>query len=213
MNDKPVKPSPETKPTKAKRTQVERRNETRAKLVRAAIDVLGEKGGANFTTASVAAKAGLTRGAIQYHFEKPKDLLCAAVVQIADDLSMALYSEGLLELPAPDRVDRVVDVFWQGFRSASYAAILELAIQGRHDPDLNQAVRRALEGLEDGRSKIWTAAFSDIDVSQDDLLTWRASLLVALRGLAVTRILRGDAAAEAQVDAFKALLKRSLLIA
>ena len=48
----------------------------------AAIDIIRDHGAANLTTAKVAKAAGMTRGAIQYHFENPKDLLREVIVEV-----------------------------------------------------------------------------------------------------------------------------------
>jgi AcrR family transcriptional regulator len=199
---------------KTRRTQQERRDETRLKLVRAAIEVLANRGGANFTTAAVAAKAGLTRGAIQYHFDTPKDLLRAAVAQIADDMSQVLDADALLKLPLDERIDCIVEAYWNGFRSANYVAFLEIAIQGRHDPDLSEAITDALHERGEERSTTWLAVFSDTNVSPEDVLAWRESLLITLRGLAVTQMIHGSkAAAKQQVNEFKAIFKQQLISA
>src|SRR3546814_13069479 len=57
-----------------RRTQEERSAETRESLVAAAIEVLAEVGYVAATTAAIAERASVSRGAIQYHFESKTDL-------------------------------------------------------------------------------------------------------------------------------------------
>ena len=63
---------------KPRRTQLERRNETQAAILSAAIDLLTEHGYAGFSASRVAARAGVSRGAQEHYFPKKNDLIAAA---------------------------------------------------------------------------------------------------------------------------------------
>src|SRR5690606_23517365 len=88
-----------------RRRQEERRLETCQRLVDATITLLNERGAAQLTMEEVAREAGLTRGAIQYHFDRPKSLLVACVDEIARRLSRYLDAEELTRLPLDERID------------------------------------------------------------------------------------------------------------
>src|SRR5690242_5936361 len=66
-------------PVKTRRTQEQRRAETRAKLLDAAIESLLEVGYAATTTRAVAQRAGVSSGAQTHHFPRRVDLVAAAV--------------------------------------------------------------------------------------------------------------------------------------
>src|SRR3546814_12494567 len=68
-----------------RRTQEERSAETRESLVAAAIEVLAEVGYVAATTAAIAERASVSRGAIQYHFESKNDLVVAIMEAIAGE--------------------------------------------------------------------------------------------------------------------------------
>ena len=76
------------------RTQAERSEEMRARLSEAAYDIIAERGHSAFRTAMVAARAGVSQGALLHHFPT-KDALTLAAVDRA--LSKA-------ELAANDRL-------------------------------------------------------------------------------------------------------------
>lgn len=67
--------------------QQERSRITREGLLRAAVDVLAEQGWAAATVATVAARAGVSRGAAQHHFPTRGALVTATLEQIFADLT------------------------------------------------------------------------------------------------------------------------------
>jgi AcrR family transcriptional regulator len=66
-------------PRPTRRAQADRSNRTRAALVTAARELFAEKGFAATTRDSIAARAGVTRGALYHHFDS-KTAVAAAVV-------------------------------------------------------------------------------------------------------------------------------------
>lgn len=194
-----------------RRRQEERRLETRAKLVEATIKLLHEKGAAQLTMEDVAREAGLTRGAIQYHFDSPKSLLMDSIVEIAGRLGQHLAADDLIKLPLPARIDRVVDDYWRGFRSENYAAFIEIAVRGRQDPEFEAAISSTLEELEQQRAIVWQRVFADSGRGRKEILSWRLMLLIILRGLALTKMIAGGhEKVSLQIDQFKDMFKKYL---
>lgn len=177
--------------------QQKRSKGTRAKLIEAAINLIREQGAANFTTAKVAEAAGLTRGAIQYHFSSPKDLLREVVVEIVHFLSDQLDEVNLSALNKEDRLERVVDLYWEGYRSDNYVVFIELTLQGRLDPEFRETIQEAISVLERERDDQWLGLFTDYDLSDTEILSWRSTLLIILRGLALKQMFT-DAESEVQ---------------
>src|SRR5438552_2953162 len=69
-------------PRPPRRTQAERTGETLGRILNAAVDLLTTKGYAGFRTAEVAAKAGISRGALMHHFPSRDELLLAVVEEV-----------------------------------------------------------------------------------------------------------------------------------
>src|SRR5947208_12169835 len=119
-----------------RRTQAQRVAETRAKLLDATLECLAEIGYARMTTADVADRAGLSRGAQLYHFQSKAELVATAVDHLLDRLH-AQFMDAVAALP--DDVDRgpaAVDVLWQLVNEPLFAAWLELVMAARTDADL-----------------------------------------------------------------------------
>lgn len=194
-----------------RRSQEERRVETQRRLVDATIKLLHEKGAGLLTMEEVAREAGLTRGAIQYHFDSPKSLLIASIVEIADRLSQHVDAVELARLPLNERIDRVVEDYWRGFRGRNYTAFIEIAVRGRQDPEFEDAISSTLAELERQRDIVWQAVFADSGRSREEIQSWRRMLLIALRGLALTNMIAGsEEKVSLQIDQFKAMFKRYL---
>ncbi|MEX1035895.1 MAG: TetR/AcrR family transcriptional regulator [Sneathiella sp.] len=197
--------------TGGRRSQEERRAETQARLVEATIKLLHGKGASQLTMEDVAREAGLTRGAIQYHFDSPKSLLVASIFEIAERLSHHLDAEALLRLPLDERIDCIVGNYWQGFGGVNYTAFIEIAVRGRQDPEFGSAISSTLAELEKKRAIVWQAVFADSGRNRDEIQSWRRMLLITLRGLALTKMISGDREkVSLQIDQFKDMLKRYL---
>jgi len=194
-----------------RRTQEERRTATRKNLIAATIEILQERGAANMTTAEVAERAGLTRGAIQYHFATPKDLLRETVVEIANRMGGMLDVEAARKLDLEERIDYVIDTYWQGYTSPTYMAFTEIAVQGRLDDELRKAVRATLDEIERGRADVWAALFADSGLNRDEIIGWRTALQVMTRGLALSKMISlPDAAVNPQIARFKDMFKHQM---
>src|SRR5207248_6180050 len=124
------------RPTRARRTQAERVAETRARLLDATVDCLAEFGYARMTTADVAMRAGLSRGAQLYHFQSKAELVATAVDHLLDRLH-AQFMDAVRALPDDvDRAPAAVDLLWQLVNEPLFAAWLELVMAARTDADL-----------------------------------------------------------------------------
>lgn len=182
------KHNPDAVPGSERRTQQQRREETRARLMDAAIELIRTDGCASLTTAKVAKAAGLTRGAIQYHFSSPKDLLGAVIIHIVQQLNVRVASADLEGLNKEDRLDRLIDHYWQEYQSGIYVVFLEIATQGHRDPELKQIVADAISSMDQERNEHWLSYFQDYSQSQEEILAWRTTFLVLLRGLVVKKM-------------------------
>lgn len=66
-------------PPRARRTQAERSQETRARILEAAAELMHKRGYAHFRTAEVAQRAGMSRGAQLHHFATKEKLVFATL--------------------------------------------------------------------------------------------------------------------------------------
>jgi AcrR family transcriptional regulator len=131
---------PHTEP-RARRTQAERRSQTRRVLLEATIASLVERGYAATTTLEVERRASVSRGARLHHFPSKAALLAAACDHLYDQLSTH-YADAFATNPRRkserQRLRAGLRQLWDVYRHPSYFAVLELGSAARSDPELRQ---------------------------------------------------------------------------
>ncbi len=131
--------SPVTAKKRARRTQAERRAETRAALLEATIDCLVEHGYAGTTTRRIAERAGVTLGAVQHHFGSKVGLLGEARRYITTQWFEELLSKVPPEtLPARTRQELMLDQGWETYKGRYFQAALELVVAARTNSKLRE---------------------------------------------------------------------------
>lgn len=155
MTPAPTSPARDTSPDIARpagrrprRTQAERVEETRTALVEATIASLAEVGYAALTTRDVAARAGVSRGAQTHHFPTKTDLVLAAIEHLFAEQATrfrALFAA----VPAERRdLGAALELLWSIVTGPTYAAVLEVTVAARTDPDLRVVVHAMAVSLE-----------------------------------------------------------------
>jgi AcrR family transcriptional regulator len=122
-----------------RRTQAERRAETRAALLDATIECLVTYGFAKTTTGRIADLAGVSRGAQTPYFRSRAELVSAAVARLAqrriEDAHARLAAE-------PVTLEGILDMLWEEHQGPIFAATLELWVASRTEPELRQELQR-----------------------------------------------------------------------
>lgn len=115
---------------------------TRESILHAIVECLAEFGYSNLTLGQVARKAGLSKGAMQHHFESKSAAIEAAlefIFQQQLDLQKT-YARGPSE-PTDDQLHgRRIDALWDFVQDPSYVAFLEIAMAARTDAHLQDLV-------------------------------------------------------------------------
>ncbi|CAO3422435.1 TetR/AcrR family transcriptional regulator [Azospirillum doebereinerae] len=174
-----------------RKPQQERSNATRRKLVRATIDLLRERGYASVTTPDIADRAGVSRGALQYHFIGKEEIYFAAIQEITDWMDKEMTMSLFAGLPIAERVDRVVTQHWQVFGSDDYVAALEIRLFERFNDWLHQSIRTQLGKVTESRDLEWVRLFADSPAETATVVRLRRMVLDTLRGFALRKIQEG----------------------
>lgn len=123
-----------------RRTQAERREATRTKLLDAAVQCLIERGYAETTTSEVQLRAEVSRGTLLHHFPTKVELLVGAVQHLAGRRATQVNRELAALPPSADRLDAAIDLAWAQLSSPLFWAALELWTAARTDEELRGAL-------------------------------------------------------------------------
>ncbi len=140
---------------KPRRTQLERRNETQAAILSAAIDLLAEHGYASFSASRVAARARVSRGALEHYFPKKNDLISAATRYAMRE---AVEHAQLLARTADELTDPVAKFLKDSehfFFRPSYQAMIEIMIAARSDRALGRVINPIVLEARETLNGIW----------------------------------------------------------
>jgi AcrR family transcriptional regulator len=128
-----------------RRTQAQRRADTRGRLLDAAVDAVVEMGYARTTLAEVQRRAGLSNGAMWLHFPTKEELLVAAW-QHAETSAATSYPapDQFATLDPPRRLDAVLEQLWAETHNSAFHLQVELVRASRGD----RRLRAALESID-----------------------------------------------------------------
>ena len=130
--------STETTP-RPRRTQAERRAETRARLLDATIECLIEDGYAGTTIRQVTERAGVSQGAQSHHFPHRVDLVASAFEHLAEQ-RIDRYAERARTLSGDRevRLRALLDLLWEDFSSPLFTVAAKLWVASADDAELRE---------------------------------------------------------------------------
>lgn len=129
-----------------RRTQTERSQAMRKRLIDATIDCLTREGYSATTVSSIVRRAGVSRGAQLHHFPNKHALILQATEHLMRRAYRVLGQMLLGIAEDQDRVTAVVDGAWKAiYGTRLFEAYFELMIASRHDPELAGALRQLSE--------------------------------------------------------------------
>lgn len=173
------------------RTQAERRESTRLALLDATVDCLIEFGYAGTTTARVADRAGLSRGA-QIHYFASKAALVAAAVDHLAHRRIDEFAAGLSTAPkGAGRHAALLDAVWEAHHGDLFAATLELWVAARTDAELHEHLVVLERGVAQSVARLAVELMAD-DAARPGFRDDMELALATARGLALLRIASGE---------------------
>lgn len=128
---------------KQRRTQKERADAMRQRLLDATLHCLAHDGYAGTTISRVIEVADVSRGAPVHHFPNKNAMIAAAAEQLARKLYIQL-GQAIAKLEASDdRLHELIYASWTDiFKQAEYVAMNELLQASRRDPELAKIMRQ-----------------------------------------------------------------------
>lgn len=132
--DRPAKP--------VRRTQAERSEAMRERLVEATLKCLVSEGYAGTTVSKIVATAQVSRGAPVHHFPHKAALIEAAAEKLVRHFYIELGRIMLSLEDSGDRLHKLITVGWRNLMATPHTtALLELLVASRHEPELAHVMR------------------------------------------------------------------------
>jgi len=176
------------------RLQEERSAETRQRLVAATIECLFERGYAGITTAEIAARAGVSKGAQLHHFPSKEQLVIAALEHLFElRLAASRDPQTIRKLPAErgKRLAAIIDMLVPVYRDKVFYAWLELVVASRTDIALREAVKTTSERFSARILEIWKDLFGSPSDSPELFRVLDQFINGQFAAMALGRILAG----------------------
>jgi AcrR family transcriptional regulator len=198
--------SPREVPIEVRRSQAERVELMRSRLLDATIECLAERGYRHTSTNDIVRRAHVSRGALAHHFRTRTDLVAAAAQRLIE--SRAVEFRARFGAIAPERRTpaEALTVLWSFYDDAGCVALLELMMAARHEPDLQAVLAPMPEQIAELTAAVFAEFFPDLAALPflDEALR---SIHALFAGLAFTALATGNADRRAaDVRAFIKLL-------
>lgn len=125
-----------------RRSQAERRDAMRERLLKATLECLARDGYAATTVSSIVKRAGVSRGAHVHHYPSKEALILDAADFLMRRAYRALGDVLLGIADENDRLQALMQAAWDEiFSTRMFSAFFELLIASQHDAELAKALR------------------------------------------------------------------------
>jgi AcrR family transcriptional regulator len=168
---------------KPRRTQIERRNETQAAIMSAAIELLAEHGYAGFSASRVAARAGVSRGAQEHYFPKKNDLIAAATQYAMREAVAHAQSLARNNSDSADLVAKFLSDSEHFFFRPVYRAMIEIMIAARSDRALARVLNPIVLDARQTLNGIWIETLGAAGYPRDNAQQFIELTHYLLRGI------------------------------
>lgn len=187
-----------------RRSQAERREETSTKAIDAAIACVYRDGYSATTTISVAAEAGISRGALLHHFPTKVDLILAVALEVVRRSQDKRRKIIVARPRGLQRFAAITDASWATLQEPEAMTLLEILMASRGDPELASRLPDVIETFEAWQLSGMLEIADDIGFTNVPELEAMAKLhQAAMRGLSIELLFAKD---RTKIDAAFTLL-------
>lgn len=179
--------------------------DTRDRILRTTLELIGREGIAAVTNRSVAAAAGVSLGSLTYHFESQVDLLRESLLLfVGEEVERLEAIAADMRSRRPDveevagEVERIVE---ESTNRMQQLAEVELHLRAARDPELRDASRRCFEAYEG----VAATALEMLDVPDPERHS--SAVVALLYGLGLRGLGTGDGDAAGTAEALLTLVR------
>lgn len=168
-----------------RRSQEQRSQATRRKLINATLACLESEGYAGTTVSKIVSKAGVSRGAHVHHFPSKAALIEASAHQLIKQIYREMGELVAQMEDSDDRLRTMAFVAWEALlHSREHTVLMELTQASRHDEELATAMKR-LAAISNQLIQVAAEHYFEPVHPGDDATAMILLLLWQLRGMAM----------------------------
>lgn len=204
--------NPKSDPDPGRRNET-RANETKARICRAMVACLDETGYRDSSINLVQARAGVSRGALTYHFPSKEDMVIEVLERLLDPVRGEAGDAGRPLLPPRttgqgDGLRADLKRLWSRLVNTSEGrALFEILVAARTDTALQVRIAPSLAKYNDQINRSILSLYTSPGRGDDDVVTLWTICRTFLRGLHVQGRFESDPAAmDAVMDRFAELV-------
>jgi AcrR family transcriptional regulator len=172
--------------------QAQKSEATVAALLLATQDLLLEIGYARLTTAAVAERAGVSRGALTHHFRSKEHLITTAI-----DSHLRAVIEGLAAFaetidPETADTDTIVEYLWQMMSNGLFQLTMEYLPEARVNEDFREEITPVVKRFHAELERIWAIVAQRYHLPSDEAPVLINLTMCLIRGMVAQSIVRKD---------------------
>jgi AcrR family transcriptional regulator len=161
-----------------------KREVTRGKVIKAAIDSIYRDGFHAAHTNRIAEEAGVSWGVLQYHFGDKDGLLQAVLDHIFDEFLQTMANAEIEDTDLEGRLNQLIDVVWSLISKKEYRVSIAILRNAGKDKNSKIDGQKQVKQWAARISELWNALLADDNIARATSETARHLLFAGLRGLA-----------------------------
>ena len=165
-------------------TKLTKREITRGKVIKAAINSIYRDGFHAAHTNRIAEEAGVSWGVLQYHFGDKDGLLQAVLDYIFEDFQRTLAGTTLDGKNLRERLGQMIEVTWGLISKKEYRVSIAILRNAGKDKDSKINGQKQVKQWANRMSSLWDELLKDDVANSSNSETARHLLFAGLRGLA-----------------------------
>lgn len=173
----------------SRRSQKERSDESRQRIIAAASRSIAERGYQRTSMSSIAKTAGMSVGAIQHQFGDKAEVLFAVVEAGLMARAAAFSAAPVIAATIYERVNDFIRRMWnEGYGGPEYGTAVEILIAMRKDPEFMNRSNDYFAQVFDFIDRLWMGIFWDLKVSREQHLGALRLTFNVLNGMALQQL-------------------------
>jgi len=175
-----------------RRSQKERSDATRTRLLNATVDLMFDKGLAHTATNDVAEAAGVSRGALTHHFESREDLVTSAIEHMLHGVidELRTFTDDFAAREGSS--DEIIDYLWSMMSNRLFYVTLEYLPEARHNDLFRERLLPVVSQWHGALDRIWTSLAARYQADPEKVRALMNGTLCLMRGMIAQTIVRDD---------------------